>query len=60
MEESIEEKKRTSVRDSKIRMRLASTAKKDTREGNEEELFKIQIEEENVVDDNPRKSVSIN
>lgn len=37
MEESIEEKKRTSVRDSKIKKRLAATAKKDTVDTNGEE-----------------------
>lgn len=61
MEESIEEKKRTSVRDSKIKKRLNAAALKDTIDQKDEEnMFKIQIEEEQMVDVNPIKSVSIN
>jgi hypothetical protein len=42
MEESMEEKRRASVRDSKIKKRLAATAKKDnTGQNGEEQIFKI-------------------
>jgi len=40
MEESMEEKRRTSVKDSKIKKRLAAAASK---KDNGEEIFKIQI-----------------
>jgi hypothetical protein len=41
MEESMEEKRRASVKDSKIKKRLAAANKKDNQNG--EEIFKIQI-----------------
>ena len=54
MEESLDEKRRISVKDSKIKKRLAATAKKDIIEKDgEDQIFKIQIEEEDVMDDNP-------
>jgi hypothetical protein len=43
MEESIEEKRRASLRDSKIKKRLTAATKKDNLEKNGEEIFKIQI-----------------
>ena len=42
MEESMEEKRRASVKDSKIKKRLAANAKKDNAGQNgEEQIFKI-------------------